>query len=92
MVQVRFSYLLTKQHAEHVATNANIPITPAKITSQVPADVIILAAVTVFLTAHESIALTEYFSKRSTKDCFISSESMIDCISFGVSTDPCRDS
>lgn len=86
-----FSYFLAKQHAEHVATNANIPITPAKMTSHVPADAITLAAVTVFLTAHDSIALTEYFSNKSTNDCFISSESISACISCGGNTEPCRD-
>lgn len=74
-----------------MATNANIPMTPDKMTSHVPADAITLAAVTVFLTAHDSIALTEYFSKRSTNDCFISSESISACISCGGNTEPCRD-
>lgn len=86
-----FAYFLAKQHAEHVATIANIPITPDSITSHVPADAITLAAVKVFLTAHESIAVTEYFSNKSTNDCFMSSEFIIVCISFGESTDPWRD-
>lgn len=85
------AYFLAKQHAEHVATIANIPITPDNITSHVPADAITLAAVKVFFTAHESIAVTEYFSNKSTRDCFISSEFIIVCISFGERTDPWRD-
>lgn len=85
------TYFLAKQHAEQVATNANIPITPDKITNHVPADAITLAAVIVFFTEHESIAVTEYFSNKSTKDCCISSEFIIVCISFGDNTDPWRD-
>lgn len=87
----KVTYFFAKQHAEHVATIAKMPITPAKITSHVPADAMTLAAVTLFFTEQESIALTEYFSNKSTSDCFISSESIIDCISYGDSTDPCRD-
>lgn len=83
-----FTYFLAKQHAEHVANIANIPITPDKITSHVPVDAITLAAVTLFFTEHESIVLIEYFTNKSTSDCFISSESIIDCISYGDNTDP----
>lgn len=82
------THFLAKQQAEHTATSANTPITPDNITNHVPADAITLAAVRFFLTAHESMLLTEYFSKRSTNDCFISSESIIDCISFGGNTEP----
>lgn len=87
-----FAYFLAKQHAEHVATNANIPITPDNMTIHVPADAITLAAVKVFFTAHESIAVTAYFSNKSTNDCFISSEFIMDCISLGDNTDPWRES
>lgn len=66
-------------------------MTPAKITIHVPADAITLAAVIAFFTAHESIVVTEYFSNKSTSDCFISSAFMIVCISFGDKTEPCRD-
>lgn len=85
------AYFLAKQHAEQVAISAKIPITPANITNQVPAEAITLAAVTLFFTAHDSIALTEYLSNRSISDCFTSLESMIVCISIGGSTDPCLD-
>ena len=91
-IHQNFAYFFAKQHAEHVATNAKIPITPAKMTIHVPADAITLAAVTVFFTAHESIVVTEYRSNKSTNDCFISSAFIIVCISFGDKTEPCRDS
>lgn len=76
------------QQAEHVATNANIPITPDRTTSHVPADAITFAADIVLFTEHESIVLTEYFSNKSVRDCFMFSESMIVCISFGDKTEP----
>lgn len=85
-------YFLARQQAEQVATNANIPITPDKMTIHVPADAITLAAVRLFFTEHESMALTAYFSNRSTSACFTSSESINACISFGGNTDPWRDS
>lgn len=86
------TYFFARQHAQQVAINAKIPMMPAKMTSHVPADATTLAAVMVFFTEHESIALTEYFSNKSTNDCFISSESIIVCISCGVRTDSWRDS
>lgn len=87
-----YAYLLAKQHAEHVATNANIPITADSTTSHVPVDAITLAAVMALRTEHESIVLTEYFSNKSVNVCFISSEFIIICISLGGITEPCRDS
>lgn len=93
MLSLSFStHFFAKQQAEQTAINANTPITPDNITNHVPADAITLAAVKFLLTAHESILLTEYFTNRSTKDCFISSESIMDCISFGGNTEPWRDS
>lgn len=71
-----------------MATNANTPIIPDNITNHVPADAITLAVVKFLLTAHESMVFTEYFANRSINDCFISSESIMDCISFGGNTDP----
>lgn len=69
-----------------------MPITADSTTSHVPADAITLAAVMVRRTEHESIVLTAYFSNKSVSIWRISSPFMIACISFGGSTDPCRDS
>lgn len=90
-LQIDFTHFFAKQQADSVAINAKMPITPDKMTSQVPADAITFAAVTVFFTEHESMALTEYFSNRSTNDCFIPSASISACISCGGNTDPWRD-
>lgn len=63
----------------------------AKITNHGPGDAIKLATAALRFTEHESTILTEYFEYVSRSFCFVSSESIMVCISCGGNAEPCRD-